>query len=65
LRANNANIATEIDKAVTRAEIGADFCGSIGRIFLPEASEIELHAGFSEVKLAGHESYIVESNERQ
>ena len=65
LRADNANIAAQIDEAVTRAKIKAYFRGAIGCIFLSKAAEIELHTGFSEVKLAVREGYIVETNERQ
>src|SRR5487761_2334538 len=65
LRANDANIATQIDQAVTHAKVGADLCGSTGRIFLAQAAKIQLHAGSAKVKLAVCEHQIVEANERQ
>src|ERR1700761_6064848 len=55
LRSDNANIAAQVDEAVTRAKINAYLRGAIGCIFLSKAAEIELHTGFSEVKLAVHE----------
>src|SRR5271169_104968 len=65
LRTNHADITTEIDEAVTRAELKTDLRGSIGCIFLPEATKIELHARLAEMKLAVYECHFVEPNEWQ
>ena len=65
LRTYNADIAAEIDEAVRYAEIGANLCRSIGRIFFAKSAKIELHAGLAEVKLVAREDYPLETNAGQ
>lgn len=45
LRADHADVAAKIDEAVPRLHLVADFRRAIGRIFLAEPAEVELHAG--------------------
>jgi len=38
LQTNRANIGAEIDEAVLRTKVGANFCWPISRIFLADAA---------------------------
>src|ERR1019366_8288999 len=45
LRTDHADVTAEIDEAMPRSQIAIDLRGTIGRVFLAEAAEVELHAG--------------------
>ena len=45
LRADRADVAAEIDEAVAQAVLEADRRDAVGRVFLADAAEVDLHAG--------------------
>ena len=49
LGTKNANIATKINRTVSRAGAYTNLCRAIG-VFLAKAAKIELHARFAKVK---------------
>src|ERR1700726_4351161 len=65
LRANNANIATKIDEAMTCAKARAGFRRPIGCVLLAESAKVKLHTRFAKVKLAVQEGHLVQANQRQ
>jgi hypothetical protein len=62
---NDADIAPEIDEAVSRAKADTNLCGTISCVFLAEAAKIDLHTRASKVKMSVRERHLVEANEGQ
>ncbi len=64
-RTDAAHIATEIDKAVARAALGEDGGGAIGRVFLADAAEVDLHLRARQVQVRPLPLHLVPANKRQ